>query len=340
MINFNIMLLYQLAHVNVMPNAWVVRPKPHDINRLDEFLNQDIVAVGWPRMDDLRGCSKQDIKARLDEVYGQSSHELGQNTGQIDRFVNEMSVGDLVVVPSGGNIYLGEITSKYNFVEKKATEREGYPHQRDVDWYHNGAPIDRSSLPGKLYDTLKGRLTVFSASYSLVADLKDRDVAGEQEDPYAELQNTYLERLQAGELDGMIDSNFEEAAQLVLAEYYPSINNVSGLNDPEGDTDLLVESPGEVTIRVQVKYYYVDQGKLGAPPVRQLAASMDEGDDGIVLTSTEVGEEAKTAASESDYQIGFIDGEEFVELLFENLGGFDAEELNTLGLRSQPPGFA
>lgn len=322
-----------------MPEAWVVRPKPHTINRLDEFLSQNIVAVGWPRMGDLEGYSRQDIKSRLGKTYGQSSHELGQNTGQIDRFVNKMAVGDLVLVPSGGNIYLGEIRSDYKFVEERAADSEGYPHQRDVKWYHSGASIDRSSLPGKLYDTLKGRLTVFSASHSLAADLKDRDVAGEEKDPYAELQDTYLERLQSGELDGMVDSNFEEAAQLVLAEYYPSINNVAGSNDPEGDTDLLVESPGDVTIRVQVKYYYTDQGKLGAAPVNQLAASMDEGDDGVVLTSTDIGEEARVAASESGYQIGFIDGAEFVELLFENLGGFDTEELHTLGLRSQPPGF-
>lgn len=322
-----------------MSKAWVVRPKPHGINRLDEFLNQDIVAVGWPRMGDLESHSRGDIKSRLREVYDQSSHELGQNTGQIDRFVNSMAIGDLVLVPSGGNVYLGEINGEYNFVEERAADSEGYPHQRDVTWHHDGAPISRSSLPGKLYDTLKGRLTVFSANYSLTADLKDRDVVGEKEDPYAELQTVYLDRLQSGELDGMVDSNFEEAAQLVLSEYYPSINNVTGVNDPEGDTDLIAESPGGVTIRVQVKYYYTAQGELSAEPVKQLAASMDEGDDGIVLTSTNIGEEARTAARESEYQIGFIDGAEFVELLFENLSVFDTEELNILGLQSQPPGF-
>jgi len=31
-----------------MKNTWIVRPKPHGILRMKEFLSQNIVAVGWP----------------------------------------------------------------------------------------------------------------------------------------------------------------------------------------------------------------------------------------------------------------------------------------------------
>ncbi|WP_317176034.1 restriction endonuclease [Halomontanus rarus] len=320
-----------------MADAWVVRPKPHGTNRLNEFLEGEIVAVGWPSLSDLSTYTKRDIREQIKDIYGQSSHELGQNTGQINRFVNEMSVDDLVLVPSGGNIYLGKIQGQYEFVEERASDEEGYPHQRKVEWCHGGAAIDRSSLPGKLHDTLKGRLTVFSADYSLANQLKEEEASKQDVDPYVEVESDYLERLQAGELNGMIDSNFEKAARLVLREYYPTITNVAGSVNPEGDTDLLAESPGGVTVRVQVKHYYTDRGKLGPEPVEQLAASMDEGDSGIVLTSTEIGEKARDAAESSANQIGFVDGEEFVELLFENLDEFTSEELNTLGLRSQPP---
>lgn len=319
-----------------MAEAWVVRPKPHGTNRLEEFLNQGIVALGWPDLGDLSRYGKEEIRSRIKEVYGHSSHKLGQETGQIDRFVNEFSEGDLVIVPSGGNVYIGEIESGYNYVEEKAPDEEGYPHQRDVVWKPDGA-IDRTALPGKLHDTLKGRLTVFSADYSLVAEVQTEAVIKPGSDPYVDLQENYRERLQAGELRGMVDRNFEEAARLVLSKYYPSITNVAGSVDPKGDTDLLAEGPGDVTIRVQVKHFYTEAGELGAGPVEQLAKSMDEGDSGIVLTSTTIGEEAKTAAQESSHSIGFIDGEEFTELLFENIDDFNAEELNTLGLRSQPP---
>lgn len=320
-----------------MPEAWVVRPKPHGKNRLNEFLENGLVAIGWPGLGDLTDCDKEEIRERLKDTFNQSSYKLGQNTGQINRFVNEMETDDIVLVPSGGNIYVGKIETQCNHHEEKANDDEGYPHQRSVNWYHDGAAVDRSNLPGKLHDTLKCRLTVFSADYSLAEQLREEEASKQDTDPYVELQNEYLERLQSGKLKGMIDRNFEEAARLVLREYYPTITNVAGFVDPEGDTDLLAESPGGVTVRIQVKHYYTDEGKLGARPVEQLADSMDEGDSGIVLTSTEIGDDAEAAAESSPHQIGFVDGEEFVELLFENLDAFSAEELNTLGLRSQPP---
>lgn len=49
-----------------MANAWVVRPQPHGVNRTKEFLEQDIVAIGWPDLPDLTSVrDRQAIRSAL-----------------------------------------------------------------------------------------------------------------------------------------------------------------------------------------------------------------------------------------------------------------------------------
>ena len=35
--------------------AWLVRPYPSNINRINEFQTENIVAIGWPGIGDLTG---------------------------------------------------------------------------------------------------------------------------------------------------------------------------------------------------------------------------------------------------------------------------------------------
>jgi len=320
-----------------MTNAWVVRPKPHGYNRLDEFLDQGIVAIGWPDYGNLTGYSKDEIRALIEDRHDWSPQKTGQVVGMINRFINEIEDADYVLVPSGGNVYLGRIKSDYYFQEDVASDDEGYPHQREVEWLFEGNAINRSSLPGKIHDSLKGRLTVFSADADRVKDLSESELDIRGRDRYGELQEEYLKRLRQGELRGVHSASFEDVAVTVLENYFPNITRQSTTSDPEGDTDLKTDLPGGVTVRVQVKHFYPDEGQLPVSAVTQLEKSMTLGDNGIVVTSTKASKEAIDAANESDFQIDIIDGSEFVELIFENLEEFDPDELLVLGLRNQPP---
>ena len=316
-----------------MVNAWVVRPNPGG-DRLQEFRTDEMVAIGWPSLGDLTQAEKSDIRQGLKDSYDWNNYKVGQNTGQINRFVNEMEVGDHVLVPSGGNIYFGKIDSEYYFDSNVA--EEGYPHQRDVKWEFNGDAIDRSSLPGQLHDSLKGRLTVFSTNADLIEEVDHQDSVTEGADRYTQLQNQYLKKLRAGELHGIQSSSFEDAVNTVLDNYFPGISRQATTSDENGDTDLKADLPGGITVRVQVKHYYSDQGKLSKEAIHQLAASMEPGDNGIVVTATDVSEAAQKAANQSEMKVEIIDGAEFTDLLFENIEEFSSKELNTLGLRREP----
>jgi predicted Mrr-cat superfamily restriction endonuclease len=324
-------------YLAIMVNAWAVRPKPHGYNRLEEFKHQNIVAIGWPDYGDLSNSSKSEIRDLIEENHDWSSRRIGQTVGQINRFVNGFEQGDYVIVPSGGDVYIGRVESEYYFDESVAGEDEGYPHQRKVKWKFDASAIDRSSLPGKVYDSLKGRMTVFSLDAERVSTLERPKVEIREGDQYAELQNGYIEKLEEGRLRSVNSASFEDVAQIVLDKYFPNITRQATTSDPDGDTDLKTILPGEVTVRVQVKHFYPDQGDLPAKAVTQLDKSMAPGDNGIVLSSTKASQSAEEAANESEHHIGIIDGPDFVDLIFENIDEFTENEMRTLGLRVPPP---
>jgi len=126
-----------------MPNAWVVRPKPHHIDRMKEFLDRSIVAIGWIRLGPLDN-KKERLESQICVKYPEkNSIARGNTLGQLDRFLNSMKVNDIVVTPDGKDIYVGIIKSDYYYEENC----EKYSHQRKVQWVNKGCPYHRKSLP-------------------------------------------------------------------------------------------------------------------------------------------------------------------------------------------------
>lgn len=138
-----------------MNHAWLVRPYPHhtDINRVKEFKEQEMVAIGWPALGNLTGKSREDIKQMLcGKPYELTGLTLGNTYPTIDNFVNRMHVGDLLLVPDGSAIYFAEVRSDYYFNEEYDNDDTGFPHQRKVKWL---CSVSRADLSKKLRDSLK-----------------------------------------------------------------------------------------------------------------------------------------------------------------------------------------
>lgn len=153
--------------------AWVVRPWPHGIDRMREFLDKNIVAIGWPMIGDLSDCTtREDIKRQLKRYYEFSPRSLGQSAGNIFRFVREMEQGDYVVVPDGDNF--GCVNSSYMYIPEIDNEEEGYPHQRKVTWLHEKRALTRGMLSGRLQKALKVRQTVCEINYDDVRDFVEK----------------------------------------------------------------------------------------------------------------------------------------------------------------------
>ncbi|MBU3179820.1 hypothetical protein [Clostridium psychrophilum] len=123
-------------------DLWLVRTNPENTNRMKEFLENNIIAIGWSNLLDLTDMSKSEILAELSKNnYSCSNVKLGV----INHFVNNMKVDDLCIIPNGEKIYIAKVTSSYYYDAGKAND--GYPHQRKVEFINKDNPISRASLP-------------------------------------------------------------------------------------------------------------------------------------------------------------------------------------------------
>lgn len=326
-----------MAQSNKSKNAWVVRPYPHGKYRVEEFLANHMVAIGWPDTGDLTGCNRDQIYSKLKPYYQDTeTRQHGQATGIIDRFVNQIQVGDAVAVPDGGEIYFGLVSSKYSFKQHLANDDEGYPHWIGVEYKFNGQPILRSELPAVLFDSLKGRQTVFGLPADITWDVinhPDRYVSVDTGD--IEVKALYSKSLSDGKVPGINSPRFEEAVLKILCFYFPGLVRLGTTNAPAGaDTDLRTSLPGGLVVRVQVKCYQDDWGELKEDAVRQLRDSMELGEHGIIVTTNRASEAAQRSADfDPQKPIGIIDGPEFAQLIFDNLDKLKDEDIWTLGLR-------
>lgn len=142
-----------------MIKIWLIRPTPHYTPRIREFLSENIVAIGWPELDSLAGKTKADIKTLLKpHPLNYSPTQLGAATSTVDSFVNEIRIDDIVVVPNNADIYFCRIVSNYYYDQTKASQTEGYPHQRKVDWLTG--PIKRDAIPDALRQSLRAPRTL------------------------------------------------------------------------------------------------------------------------------------------------------------------------------------
>ena len=146
-----------------MENAWLVRPIPHGINSLTVFKENGVIAIGWPCIGDLTGKSREDLKLLLSKPpYALDGLALGNAYATIDIFVNQMTIGDLILMPNGDDIYFGEITSNYYLDSTVDNDVEGYPHQRAIKWLSN---TSRKDLSMDLRSSLKVHRTTANLSH-------------------------------------------------------------------------------------------------------------------------------------------------------------------------------
>ncbi len=140
-----------------VPKVWMVRGGREE-SAVDLFLSEERVGIGF-NMDraDLSQVSNRD---EIESAYRNankeaSSSRVGQNVGQIKTFVLDMKVGDYVIMPVGGHVRYGAVTSRpYHDPDVI------YENNRSVAWYE--APIPRESLsqlpPRKTVSEVKDQL--------------------------------------------------------------------------------------------------------------------------------------------------------------------------------------
>ena len=83
------------------PAYWVVRPNPDHTDRMEEFLKDEIIAIGWPHLSALDEIPEDQLFGKLQAASPNiSKRTLKMQQNMILRFCTQMKPEDLVIVPT------------------------------------------------------------------------------------------------------------------------------------------------------------------------------------------------------------------------------------------------
>jgi len=298
------------------------------------FLDGNYVAIGWLINDDLTA-----IKSR-DELYPLYKKEypndisnvvIGQQVGQISRFLLEIKSGDYIITPAQDTeyIYYG-IIDTYYYAE--CNDGCPYPHRRKVTW--NKTPIQRSQFSVPFQNTIRSSLTVFSISHkkNFFATIGKPDLIPDSEkktefDYYTSVLNRILE------LD---DKEFEILITHILnALGFEGSEHKGKVGDGGVDAtgELNVANMAKIKLFVQAKRYKRDS-RISANVVKALRANIPAGGQGAFITTADFQRQAKDIAVEQGFpRIGLINGEQLVDILAEHWNDIPLDFQEKLSLK-------
>ena len=119
-------IIYYAATKYTGTKYWLLSPFPGNVNHWNEFLENNIIKIGWTDLGDLTEYNDKDsIGEKLKELYDGDSSQKNNSKALFD-FVYEMKEGDYVLIKNGKyNLYgYGKVTSDYIFDGENIREME------------------------------------------------------------------------------------------------------------------------------------------------------------------------------------------------------------------------
>ena len=150
-------------------NGSVLRIAPSGGDRVSEALENGHLIIGWSAAKGLldEELEWEGFREIIREVYSPDAEKLrkaGSAGGHMWRFIRDMKIGDLVVVPHGSEFYVGEVAGPAFYDENKVDEDSAY--RRPVKWLNGKRPIPRAVAKSALLSRMKTRGTSADAKAS------------------------------------------------------------------------------------------------------------------------------------------------------------------------------
>lgn len=322
-----------------MSATWMVRAG-EGAYLAEEFLQKNIVSIGWKLIGDLSGIKTlEQIRARYNEVY--PNHKPGKMiscSSQIYKFRSEFRVGDQVLTYNAQDrtYSLGTIASEYEYHPQDIN----HPHWRRVKWIKK---IDRDGLSTATKNTLGSAMTIFSIDEETLAELEGKltRTPAEIELPSAEneeldtIKEEIEERAHEFIKDKIQHMNWEDLQELVAGILrgmgYKTLVSQRG---PDRGKDIVASPDGlgleDPKIKVEVKHR--GQG-MGSPEIRSFIGGLRPGEKGLYVSTGGFTKEAQYEAERSNVPITLIDSDMLVTLVIQNYDQFDADARALLPLR-------
>lgn len=328
--------------------VWMVRAG-RDGEREDTALEDRVVLIGFPELNDLSAVSSRDeVRALLATAAPHlSDNAISNYAGQVWSFIGRIQVGDLVALPlkSSAAIAIGKVVGEYRYDPNAPPDAR---HRRAVDWLREDVP--RSAFGQDLLYSLGAFLTVCQIKRNNAED-RIRAIVSGQEDPGPlvdevepstgtasdeETALVDLERYGRDRIAALITRRFagHELARLVdqilQAEGYHTFRSPAG---PDGGVDVLAgggpmgfDAP---RICVQVK-----TGEADAPTVRDLQGTMENfgAETGLLVAWRGFKRGVRDEARRKFFRIRLWDSDDVIDRLTATYGRLPAETRDLIPL--------
>jgi len=301
-----------------MNNVFVLRA---DFGRYtDAFEKEEYIGIGWFAENPIEWdfSNKDFLKEKYRLLYPDDPNmRVNQNVGQINRFVNEIKIGDLVVSPYMDNqLLVGKIESDLFFKEDSTSP---YPWRKKVKWYKE--KIDRHSLSVPLQNTLRSSLTCFKVSSAdeILIELgliKKSDNQFIHNGEITPLTNYELIRKRFLELDA---TEFEYLVSFMLRTLgFEPTQAIGKVGDGGIDFEGVLDVSGVASINLQVQVKRYDKGVIGEKEIRNFRGALKKDFQGCFITLSSFNRKAIESATDKEReQIQLIDGNRFTEIFIE-----------------------
>ena len=302
-----------------------------------QFLSGNYVAIGWLPEDDLTSTTgKEELYSLYKKEYPNDTSNvvIGQQVGQISRFLFDIQPGDYVITPPVNTdfIHYGIVADEPAYYEAAPADGCPYRHRRRVAWHPKA--IARSNFSVPFQHSIRSSLTVFRVGHEhnfyevIGATALIPPVAKQLEYDY---YHTVLNRIL--ELD---PTEFE-----VLVTHLLSAIGFEGAEHTGKPHDGGVDATGElnvfnlakIKVFVQAKRFKLD-AKISAETVRDLRKNIPSNGQGAFITTADFQAKATEVAIETNFpRIGLINGRRLVDILSEHWNDMPTELQEKLGLK-------
>ena len=310
------------------PSIWMVRAG-RGAEYVDDFIENELVAIGFGTIEVQSDTDKSIIEARLKEANPMASPgKIGVSASQLKRYYSEINVGDAVMTydPSQRLYFIGEIQSEVQ-------QRDHILwRSRQVKWLKK---VSRDSLQTGTRNTLGSTLTLFLVREAAAEDLwrhavpvdaTIEDVSHPQEisadsDEDRVLMEEVVTKSEEFIEDSIAKLDWEEmqelVAEILIAMGYRVRVTARG---PDRGNDIFASPDGlglqEPRIFVEVKHR--PGTTMGANEVRSFIGGRRSGDRCLYVSTGGFSKEAKYEADRSSIPLTLITLRELRELLIEH----------------------
>lgn len=302
----------------------------------DHFVKGGYAGIGYGLTGDLSHVTTREELATLYRAVHPeetSNIVIGQQVGQIARFLLEIKAGDYVVTPAADTewLYYGVMADDPSYFLKTSDDGCPYRQRRKVIWQKE--KLRRSDFSVPFQNTIRSSLTVFVISQrdefleKIGKQAPGQRATATTYDPYGAVLEQVLE---------LHDKEFEILiTHLLTALGFEGSEHTGKVGDGGVDAtgELNVANLAKVKIFVQAKRYKLGT-KITANTVKDLRKSIPRDGQGAFITTADFQAAASDIASDPNFpRIGLINGRQLVDLLVEHWNDIPKEFQDRLGLR-------